>query len=522
MGLGGEPPEYKRCRKILFLWLLLMLLKPSEAIEQENKPEEVVQESNSTTNAYSMFSIVLAGGTAGGYGELGSKHIVLKNGIVYDEWKGTNVNEGNVTDGSIFRHDQYTDRISFDFFYGSFHPYDISTPSVKSSNQGVAKPKVVEFQTDDEEHSGSFTIVYDCQKNAQEQLRNVTLNVILPVVSDLSARFSFQKVCGSGAHKFLEFGFYEESANDNAEVSRRSFMGLKEQLVVGPHVVSTKLYLHLHAPARSQEFFHLTTQTSSNNLEVVPKGPVFGGVLTQSESGIIHILYECHGKGSFDVSIEIPVYPFKPLKATWTKDCGGGMPRGLSVGTGVWTAKDVVKNGQTSEKWMLAIHGTSSSVSRQAPIVNDSIRFQDYWVQNDGFPMHIARAVVTIENPSLLTVFPSAYTRGTLYQFETDGLLQADEKVRLRLRLVCKKKGRSLVVVTLPIKSFSNIEFGFLKECRAPQRYTRSGFLRTANSVMVTVAVFMMAAFLYWWTLNWKRREIPLIDEKPTTAYQNL
>ncbi|PXF48555.1 hypothetical protein BWQ96_01724 [Gracilariopsis chorda] len=500
----------------LFPTLLTLLLSLSlgtltlAQTSAEQWPDADAQR-NQTHKAFNLFTILLADEYEG----VGTKlnpdyHIVFKEGTVHPHWKPVSNQTNSVSQPSQlpFHQDEYADRTSFEFSYASFASYEILSPQSTSSDPSVARPKVIEFYDDDNEHSGSFTIVHDCQIDPKApRLRNVTISVVFPVVDSLSAVFSFQKTCGQGVHQLLDFGYYEDPSNGPGQNPAVQFTPSQPPLVVGPHITSTKLYLRLLPPASSQEFFHITVNTSSMGLNAVPKGPIFGGVLRQSETSFIHVLYECQIKGVSNVSISIPLLPFESLHASWVKDCGGGSVKGLTIGTESWERGDVVNNGVTSTEWEKALHITSNDAEGIVPSVNSSVRFKDFWITNEGNSVHIDPVLVTIERSDVVSAFTSATNeRGAVSQVQNGGVLAHNDLLRLRLRTICKKRGSSLIVVTIPVKSFRNVEFGLLKHCRAPRRYKHSGFLRTAESVVTLVTLFIAFSFLYWWRLHVSRK----------------
>lgn len=480
---------------------------------------------NASKEAYHMFHLAVLGDDDDMKVHNGSANVIFTDGKVSENWLPLSEAEANDKKffPSMFHHDQYTDRISFEFSFGSFLTYDIRSPTISSSNETIAKPKSIDFQTDDEERSGSFSIVYDCIRHpVDEHVRNVTVSVVFPIVSGLSLFYSFRKSCGGGQHKFMELGYFEDSANAASEVSRMPFTPAQPAPVFGPHAMSTKIYLHLHRPATSQEFFHVNATSSSSSLVLHTRGPTFGGVVKASESAVVHILYDCRGSGEADVSFSVPIFPFHQLSASWKKDCGGGLAQGLNVGTTLTNMNDVVASAKTRDNWKLALQTTSASISDKVPIINSSIRVKDFWLSNEGIPVHTAPAVITVENPAVLIAIASdPDTQSSTLVHENSGLLPGGSQKRLRLRMICKKKGKSLLIVTFPIKAFSNVEFGFVKECKAPKRHVHSGFLRTANSVMVTSTFLLAGSFAYWWI--WQLRAVGGISvEKPAPTYHRL
>lgn len=484
---------------------LVMLLGVNAADVPFVNDDDPVPEKNESVKAFEMFSIMMVEEGEELSPTSVERNLICKEGTIQPLWQPPASDEKTDDLESRYYQGPYSDRISFDFFFGAVPNYAIVKPISTSSANDVATPKVVDFQIDEEIHSGSFAIVYDCQPLAKgASFQNTTIVVDFPVVSDMSVRFAFKKTCGGGEHKYLEFGHYEDSDNEGSEVSRVTFPKTgTPTLKVGPHVASTKVYLLLHAPAESQEFFHVIAKSGSPALGVSVQGPVFGGVLRKRRPTLLYVSYDCQEKGKHEVSLQIPIRPFDDLTAKWVKDCGGGIAEGLSVGTDTVSPDDVVKRGVTNEKWLLALQATSTRIAETAPVVNSSERFKDFWVNNDGIALHVAQEIITVEKPDVLMVYGTRNTvrMSGLHQSEAGELLAPGGKMHLRLRLICKKKGRSLVLVTFAIKSFHKIEFGFVKECRAPRLYRHSGFLRTASSVMLAVSLFIVTAVAACWRL---------------------
>ncbi|KAI0565497.1 hypothetical protein FGB62_17g555 [Gracilaria domingensis] len=436
-------------------------------------------------------------------------HIIFKDGSVHARWVPQSQEPSNTSVSSdLYHQDQYTDRTAFEFSYGTFVAYEILSPQCSSSDSAIARPKVIEFYDDDEEHSGTFTIVHDCQVDPNApNLRNVTITVVFPVVDSLSVVFSFRKTCGQGTHELIEFGYYDDPTIGPGQRPAVPFATSNQPLVVGPHIMSTKLYLRLKPPATTQEFFHISVNSSNAGMNVVPKGPIFGGVLRQSETSIIHILYECQIKGQSNVSISIPLLPFNNLQAAWLKDCGGGNVKGLMIGTTSWNRNDVVNDGTAAREWERASRLTANDVKDMVPRVNSTVRFKDFWLTNDGNSIQMDPILVSVEKHDVVSALASITdTQGAVSHIQEGGVLAHNDLLRLRLRMICKKRGQSLIVITIPIKSFRNVEFGLLKECRAPRRFKHSGFLRTADSVVTIVTFFLVFSFLYWWKLYSSRK----------------
>lgn len=459
---------------------------------------------NESKRAFDLFSIVLL--DTDGEMDLngGAKaHVVFEKGQVMDPWMPPRGAQPSAEDRArLFHHDPYTDRISFEMFYGNSDAYEYNMPDVSSSNKSIAQPKVVDYRSEEDEKSARFSVVYDCRiVSPTARTREVLVSVIVPVISGVSVYYSIRKTCGGGGHPFIEFGYYHDSADSTLGASRALF-GSKP-LVVGPHVMSTRIYLHLHRPAGSQEFFHPKVTTSSKTLSLTTRGPTFGGLLRAGESTVLHILYECRGKGKAPVSIKIGIAPFDPVRATWIKDCGGGNVRHLRIGSQSFEDANILSSGIVAEMWRVNLNhlAQAKSPARRAMVsFNATVLHKDIYLSNTGHPLQIGRPVFTVDHPNVLAVYaliPSSPYR-QIFLAGTGDVLESDSSRKLRFLFVCKKAGVAKVLVTMPIKSFANVEFGFEKVCRSPKKHSHSGFLRTANSYMTVSTLFIIGGMIGW------------------------
>lgn len=510
--------------------------------------DEERRQLNNTQKAFDVFSITLGDE----FEELGgsmshTKDVVFRDGQVQKHWM---LPSKSAT--SLFHHGSYVDRISFDFYFGSFPTeYDIRKPTIKSSRTNIAQPKVIDFQIDDESFTGSYTIVYDCQPhNESAKFLNTTIQVDLQVLKGHSIMYGLQKTCGGGFHKYVDFGYYIPTDHTGMEPVRSTFPAYN--MVIGPHILGTRIFLLLNSPAETQEFFAITSSvdrradasrkkvngtksSNTNGLEVNVQGPVFGGVLRKGKPTLLYITYDCKAHGKHRIILRVPLRPFKELVATWEKDCGGGVATGVHVGTtGVDDSdgfNNVVRAGVANASWLVGLSATSDRLSdeHEPVVVNTSTRVKDLWVSNRGISLYVGRHVVTVEKPDVLSVHTarslvknnggilsgnshvmndfnaystsssgSAYDRA--HPSGSDGLLlPSNSKLRLRLRLICKKKGRSLVLLSLPIKSFNKVDLSFIKQCRAPRQiHHNSSFFSSANFSMIVLSIVFLVLTLTW------------------------
>lgn len=484
--------------------VLVLLVAFGLASGKEADSEKLESSYNESRRAYDAFSIVLAGNE----GELdlsrGAKsHTVFQRGRIMDPWYPPKKSPATPAElARLFHHDAYADRISFELFYGDSDRYEYTMPEVLVSDKRIADPKVVEYRNDVDENSAGFSILYDCKPEEKSvPTRSVVVSVIVPVISGISVLISMVKTCGGGMHPYIEFGHYRDAIDSRLGATRVQFgTGSFE---AGPHVMSTRLYLHLHRPAQSQEFFHPTINTSSSVLSLTMRGPKFGGILRGGESTILHVLYECLGKGKSVITAYVRITPFQALRARWTKDCGGGKPVHLSIGSNSFESADVVQTGTVSRAWFVDVEQIARAnrlKKSELQQFNTTTRFKDFFFTNSGHPLQVGRPAFTVNRPNVLSIValkPPIHLN-QLFLSGTGDVLDNHSSRRLRLLFICKKSGTADVLVTVPVKSFSKVEFGFQKVCKAQRKRNPSGFLRTANSFMNLALTLLFVGMVYW------------------------
>lgn len=450
------------------------------------------------------FSIVLAGQDD----ETSSNtNVVYRHGALGDMWHVMNQShlDRDSSEKRLFHHGPYSDRISFEVSYSAGVDTDFADPEVYAVNSKIAHPKVTAFSIDKNERHASVTIVYDCHHQAKStELHSTLVFVTVPVISGFEVQFSFRKTCGGGrVNPHLDFGILTDSAMDGSQKGKRSLpqanAQIKPSFVAGPHHLSTRLFLQLHTG--TQEFFHVQAKsTNSDEVDVALRGPIFGGVLAAGKQVVLHAVYTCEHHGVANISVTIPVPPFAPLVAHWTKDCGGGFAAGLSGATRGFDQKrpsDVVAQGQTLQRW----HDGSTKI-------NSSTSDLSFYFRNGGPPLHVGQIAITVDRPNIVYGYvvdkrshplrlQSTYMGGNGGFFGTGG------KQQLHIELICKRLGSSRVTLTVPLKSYENVEISFRKQCKTPKQRMHSSFLRTANSLLnIFIVCVSMSGYLVFWVFR--------------------
>lgn len=415
---------------------------------------------------------------------------VLRNGIVQPLWLPIPMQNQSGNLPLRYHTSGFTDRLTFDFTYGGFSIYDFSKPIATSSNERISSPKIIHYNLDDSDNTGTFTVIYDCQgSNTADVGGNVSISIVFPIVSSLSLYFSHTHVCVSGHHPHISFGYYPPATTRNDHQERQIFKSSR-WLTIAPHVASTRIFIHLNPPGRSQEFFHVTTNSSSSSLSTHARGPVFGSVLHSSETAIVHVLYECFATGIYNVSIWIPIPPFTALSATWSKNCGGGAATGLNVGRVRGGNADVVRDAVTEKGWGAGVDEIRNR--DDMIIVNSSTRGMEFWVWKTGEEVEVGGVIVTVGRQDVLYGWSKGLDEGKIIG---NG---AGER-RIWVGFVCKKKGKSVIVITVGVRGYGKVEWGFVKVCKKPKRWIKGGVLRTAGSVSWIASAIVGLGMGAWW-----------------------
>jgi len=401
--------------------------------------------------------------------------------------------------GRLFHHNEYADRIEFEMKYGPSETYAYGEPRVSSSDESIAKPSIIEYEMNADENSAKFAIAYDCRSRPTSarvvQLRSAVITVYVPVLSGISIIFALRKTCGGGIHPSMEFGVYRIKPRpynrySEGKKEERVEFAKAQGYIAGPEVISSRLYIHLKSPALTQEFFRPHVGISKPTiLQVSLKGPSLGGVLRSGESAIFHILYECRQSGVTRISVIIPIAPFRPLRAIWTKDCGGGKINDFQIGSSDFNSGDILKSGEKEigDPYSLTY---SELFNHQSHIfiLNGTNSYKDFYLSNSGENLLILdKPTYTIDKPKVLSVYTGKPNILGLYS-SMDYSTRMESKSRRRMRsiFVCKRKGIAQVLITIIVRGYTPIEFGLRKVCEQPsaRRQHVLSFLTTANSVM--------------------------------------
>lgn len=273
-----------------------------------------------------------------------------------------------------------------------------------------------------------------------------------------------------------------------------------------------------------------TSDTSIVTAKV--RGPLAAGGVLQSagEPKELVVAYECLRKGAAYVSLTIPIPPLTAISVSWAKDCGGRVAPALMVGT-KRGEPDVVKGGLVQPLYAMKSAHIGKAHSKEHVHLGST---QSYWklyvwtgdhAASASRGLHVGRPVLTLGDPSVVYASTSQLLRLShggskrKYQYgDQSALIGHGDVVELSFYLVCKKKGESRVLVTLPLTHFEAIDFGFAKVCEGAQvarRHRGSGLTAGSAAVLVVLAMIAAAAVVVYLR---RRRRAMQVRYKPVST----
>ncbi|OSX70609.1 hypothetical protein BU14_0711s0006 [Porphyra umbilicalis] len=414
----------------------------------------------------------------------------------------------NVSAASCFVEEVYQSQVSFVFSYnatlaagvggaGGEGPATPAAPTVTASG-GDAVPVVKHYTVDAATGKGSFTVLYACT-GGHDSLSVLQLSIPLGGADD-ALSLTWGKVCSGGPHRYLEWGYVAgEAVVPFASPTGAAYTST-------PLEQTTVLSLGLRPPAETLGFGFPTVNSSDATVGVAVRGvSKAGGTLALDQRVTITLLYTCAGRASATIGVSVPIPPWDPLTASWEKDCGGGAPSGLSVGSSSG-ANDVVAAGVVSPAFDPSAAVRLAAAGRYTVSANAST--STFYVGNGADPslpaLHLDGVALTVTDPAVVrvTVLGGA---GLLTARGGAELVGGDAR-RLKLRYVCLARGVSAVIVTTPLLRYANVEWGVVKACEAaPAR--RVGFSwRSVSGVEDGIAALLAVGVLGGVCLFQRRR----------------
>ncbi len=351
------------------------------------------------------------------------KNFQLKSVLLFSKRKpvcsGEAVNSGAKTTPPCRADGKYSDRISFRFkFDPGNNSSAIKIPDVSVQDGSGLHPRVKDFHIEKPDGTGSFTVVYNCTKANVTALVSVSVGV---TASD-TAKVSWQKTCGGGFNKYLIM----TAEGLTSGVSPQEAAPMKSK---------TAVQLKVQYPQTSLDFETPLVVSKNPDIGVDLRTTVQKGMLTVKAT-TFSVLYTCHKKTRGQITLTVPIPPWKSATLTWTKDCGGTHPRNLRIELGQETVVDA--NGVRPKFNVSEKTTTRDAVKAQIYELSVSKNSLDFLITNaDTSELHIQGAATTISNPNTLAVVSKDkrwFTLGEVYMSQDEKfVLKPKSSVHLKI-----------------------------------------------------------------------------------------
>ena len=405
--------------------------------------------------------------------------------------------------GEMYKDTRYADRIAFKFLYDEESTdYAFEQPTVVTTSTSVISPIMKGYRVDEADSVGFFTIHYHCQQGIGG---NAFVGMTMQITKDHKLTVSWSKECGKGRFDKVEFGFMAHDRSVSLFNEDGTYGQLEQKrLEVGPTDTSTDLIMKLVPPAYNLDFKVPIISSDSPDVLVSLRGAITADTLTSEQTTHFSVYYECNAMSKAEIKFSVAIPPWDNVTASWRKDCGGSYSQALLIGTTGAKSFDVMQDGELSPKYNVTESSTLSDVSSSIVQIPGSKKSARFFLTNsdDTADLQIQTISTTMSNPEVMGTFIRTQTLAAVSSIPESGtVLPRQQTKALNLYFMCKKAGKSIVLITLPVLRYKNIEFGFVKECYEPKSYHQSGFLQTAGSILGTVLAILilggLASFIY-------------------------
>ncbi|GJQ11355.1 hypothetical protein GpartN1_g3146.t1 [Galdieria partita] len=409
------------------------------------------------------------------YGDHRIKKTILdENGKLYPEFTCSSASEN-----SCFLVDMFQDRSIFYFEFQASYNYYPRTPKIESKTLPVVLEEGPTLEAEDLQdslRSGAFTLFYDCPHKATvPSTHAIKVNVPLGKPGS-NLTFSFQKECGCGTHPHAYLILQDDQGE---EINERS-------AILDPAISTFQLSLALNYVEGVQSFDIPKTiyDHDSYRLQMSGQGVDRGGIVLGGEKITWILQDECIGSLNGIprvVNIHVPIPPFESLSIQFSKDCGGGRPRGLYVGF-TPNSYDIVKDG----------------LVQLSPItvLNETDKFLELYLslQGESSPrsMLVGPPILDIIDPSIVSGKLISDTQNQRSLTLHEDLLRLKDQKPVTFSFICKRTGQTSIDISFPVRNRDKIDMHLVKRCKAPSAFRNSTYL-TANSTLI---LFTLLAFV--------------------------
>ncbi|EME29597.1 hypothetical protein Gasu2_68780 [Galdieria sulphuraria] len=402
----------------------------------------------------------------------------IKQTILYESGKlNPAFTCSNASENSCYVVDKFQDRSLFYFEFQASYNYYPRVPKIESQTLSVLLQEGPTLEAEDLRDSlrkGMFTLFYGCPRAATiPSTHLIKVNVPLGQPgSNLS--FSFLKECGCGSHPYAYLVLQDDRGE---EVNEKS-------VVLDPMVSTFQLSVVLNYGEAVQSFDtpKLIYDHDVYNLQISGQGADRGGIVLGGEKVTWLLQDECIG--SLDgtprlATVFVPIPPFEPLSIQFSKDCGGGRPRGLFVGF-TSSSSEIVKDG----------------IVQLSPftLLNETDKFLELYLslQGETSPrsMMVGPPILDIVDPSVVSgkLISDMKTQHSLNLYED--LLKVGDQKPVTFSFICKRTGQTIVDISVPIRNRDKIHMQLVKRCKAPSAFRNSTYLTASNITFILITLF--------------------------------
>lgn len=455
---------------------------------------------------------------------------IFKQGALTGDFENNPDTSDLVTVGTDYNDEKwftagpYLDRISFKMAYSQdSKDYAFTKPVVQVSTISGIDPSVEDFKTGDDA-VGSFHILYSCKGTGPEK-NLISLHV--QITNEHSLDVTWSKTCGRGRNEHINFGFLR-SDNKLTIFNEDGTYGITEAqtLEIGPLQQSTELSAQLTAPQWQLGFLTPHLESDNDMVRVALRGTISGGTLSTDAPTKFSILYHQCEQTSATAAIKFTfaIPPWNNITASWRKTCGGSHSKSLLIGTTGSNSFDVMQEGELNSKYNVTDSTSIENAFGMIHEVPENLDHKRFYLTNsdEESDIHIQTIVTTVmTDQDVVSASVEVPLGGSSSYIPRGGAVVVRRQTKsLLLHFVCKKKGQSLILVTLPIVKYKNVEFGFIKLCNEPHALHHSGFLQTAGSIMWTIMLLAVVGGIGGWVYIRRRpgvkyAPVPVSDIMP-------
>ncbi|KAA8490401.1 hypothetical protein FVE85_8915 [Porphyridium purpureum] len=371
--------------------------------------------------------------------------------------------------------------------------YKFKEPVLTSIANGGPAPTIDEFVLDVEEMEGIFSGTFDCKMEHRDKV--FAFEVSFQILDDYSITFYVLKTCGGGANADIKLGYLNKHRDLVA-------FDANKPLSVPGTISTTTVFMYLDSETAEVAYKRPTVQVDDPSVvRIKLRQGSTGGVLT-SVPTFIDVWYDCLARKKTMISLTVSMPPYEDVIMKWEKDCNIADQITMSIGTTSDSA-NVYDSGKTGAAFGVVYSNLDEidNAHYTVPVGKTSIMFflaNNFPSEGDGVDISIGRIVVTKSNPLVLGAVVAPNPKSPIRP--SGGVLASGDSAIITVNFICKRAGRSNVLVTLPIVDGKNIEFGFTKLCENSQKVKEEGFLVTVSSsfyLMIFAGVVALGVVMF-------------------------